>query len=296
LGPGTGLPEIRKYDTLDQEAEGVAASICELEAAGVRFRDQALLCRTNARLNEIAVALEARGIPVLHLGSLFERDEVRDLLALLSLAVDSYGNGLVRVGAMLRYGLSLQDVYIAIRYLRKINLPVLSGLADLARTPGLSVEGATGLARLANDLAGFSTEMSAWEFLSTYLLDRSGLVREMARCETVAGRMRAVAVWQFLNFVRERNPIGAGLPIQRTLDRVRQLVLLAEERDLRQVPPGALHMDAVRLMTVHGSKCLEFEAVHIPGLTVASFPSPNRGQRCPPPNGMIDGTADVSPA
>jgi len=60
----------------------VAAGIRELETGGVRFRDQAVLCRSNRRLNEIAEALEARGIPVLHLGSLFEREEVRDLLAL----------------------------------------------------------------------------------------------------------------------------------------------------------------------------------------------------------------------
>lgn len=288
-GSGPGLPEIRRYDTLDQEAEGIAASIRELETFGVRLRDQAVLCRTNRRLNEIAAELEARDIPVLHLGSLFEREEVSDLLALLSLVVDSYGNGLVRVGAMPRYRLSLQDVYIVIRHLREINGSFLNGLADLPHLPGLSVEGAAGLARLANDLAGFSTGCSAWEFLSTYLLERSGLVREMAKRETVGDRMRAVAVWQFLNFVRERSPISSGLPIQRTLDRVRHLVLFAEERDLRQVPPGALHMDAVRLMTVHGSKGLEFEAVHIPGLTVASFPGSYRGQRCPPPVGMIAG-------
>src|SRR5205823_9367303 len=103
-----------------------------------------------------------------------------------------------------------------------------------------------------------------------------------------------VAVWQFLNFVRERSPIGSGPPIRRTLDRVRQLVLLAEERDLRQVPLGALHLDAVRLMTVHGSKGLEFDAVHIPGLTVSSFPTSYRGQRCPPPIGMIEGILSVS--
>jgi DNA helicase-2/ATP-dependent DNA helicase PcrA len=48
-------------------------------------------------------------------------------------------------------------------------------------------------------------------------------------------------------------------------------------------------MDAVRLMTVHGSKGLEFEAVHVPGLTKHSFPSSYRGQRCPPPVGMIEG-------
>lgn len=104
--------------------------------------------------------------------------------------------------------------------------------------------------------------------------------------------MRAVAIWQFLNFVRDRSPVGPGAPIQRVLDRVRHLVLLAEERDLRQIPSGALHMDAVRLMTVHGSKCLEFEAVHVPGLTKQSFPSSYRGQRCPPPAGMIEGDDD----
>src|SRR2546426_12710635 len=106
--------------------------------------------------------------------------------------------------------------------------------------------------------------------------------------------MRAVALWQFLNFVRERSPTGAGFPIQRTLDRVRQLVLLAEERDLRQVPAAALHMDAVRLMTVHASKGLEFEAVHVPGLTVSSFPLSNRGQRCPAPQGMIEGAETMT--
>ena len=53
-------------------------------------------------------------------------------------------------------------------------------------------------------------------------------------------------------------------------------------------------MDAVRLMTVHGSKGLEFEAVHIPGMTIASFPSPYRGQRCPPPIGMIVGAETLT--
>ena len=115
---GSSHAELRRFETLNDEAEGVGASIRELEGAGVRFRDQAVLCRTNRRLNEIASALELRGIPVLHLGSLFERDEIRDLLAVLSLAVDPFGDALVRVGAMPRYGLALQDVLCVSRFLR----------------------------------------------------------------------------------------------------------------------------------------------------------------------------------
>lgn len=295
-GVGPSCPEIRSFETLDDEAAGLAASIRELEGAGVRLRDQAVLCRTNGRLNEIAAALEGRGIPILHLGSLFEREEVRDLLCLLSLAVDPFGDAIVRVGAMSRYGLSLQDAYCVSRHLRALGKPAVAGLAEASAAPGLSPAGRQGIERLAADLAGLHTSANAWDFLATYLLDRTDLAKKLGQADSLTAQMRAVAIWQFLNFVREQGPVGSGLPIQRTLDRVRQLVLLAEERDLRQVPAAALHLDAVRLMTVHGSKGLEFEAVHIPGLTVASFPSSNRGQRCPPPRGMVDGAGELSPA
>ena len=294
-GKGPNSPEIRRFETLDDEAEGVAASIRQLEGAGVRLRDQAVLCRANRRLNDIASALEVRGIPVLHLGSLFEREEVRDLLAVLSLAVDPFGDALVRVGAMPRYGLTLQDVHCVSRFLRSLHKPALAGLVEAVKAPGLSTSGRKGIERLAADLNDLCSSASAWKFLAIFLLDHTDLAKELGRATSVAERMRAVAVWQFLNFVREQSPVGMGVPIQRTLNRVRQLVLLAEERDLRQVPAAALHLDAVRLMTVHGSKGLEFEAVHVPGMTVASFPSSNRGERCPPPRGMINKSGDASP-
>ena len=294
-GKGPGQPEIRRFISLDDEAAGIAASIRQLEEAGVKFRNQAVLCRTNRRLSEIAAALEARGIPVLHLGSLFEREEIRDLLALLSLAVDPFATALVRVSEMQRYSLTLQDVHCVSRFLRTLDKPALVGLAMAMQAPGLSLPGRQSIERLVTDLKGLSSSASAWEFLAIFLLDRTSLATEWSHATSVKERMQAVAVWQFLNFVREQSPVKNRFPIQRTLERVRQLVLLAEERDLRQVPAAALHLDAVRLMTVHGSKGLEFEAVHLPGLTKASFPSSNRGERCPPPMGMIDGLSHASP-
>jgi superfamily I DNA/RNA helicase len=293
-GDGLSVPDLRRSKTDDDEAETIAAAIRELESKGVRLRDQAVLCRTNRRLNEIAAALEVRGIPVLHLGSLFERDEVRDLLALMSLVVEPFGDALVRVASMPRYNVPLQDIHVAIRHLRNGKGPAVERLAELHHVAGLSTEGAGGFTRLAQDLQGVRAQAHAWDLLTSYLLDRTDLGLQMASATSVPARMRNVAVWQFLNFLREESPLTSGLPIHRTLDRVRQLVLLAEERDLRQVPAPALHMDAVRLMTVHGSKGLEFEAVHLPGLTQASFPSSYRGQRCPPPQGLISGAAGLS--
>lgn len=294
-GAGPEGLEMRKFDRDEDEEEGIAAAVRELEGKGVRLRDQAVLCRSNRRLNEIAAALEARNIPVLHLGSLFERDEIRDLLALISLAADPFGDAIVRVGALPRYGIPLQDIKAALTYLRDERKRSLERLGELANLPGLSKEGADGFRRLASDLQGLAPQAQPWDFLTIYLLDRTNIGRIMAGAVSVPARMRNVAVWQFLNFLRDHGPVGFGLPIQRALDRVRQLVLLAEERDLRQVPAPALHMDAVRLMTVHGSKGLEFEAVHVPGLATRSFPISYTGQRCPPPVGLIAGAQGSVP-
>ncbi len=65
------------------------------------------------------------------------------------------------------------------------------------------------------------------------------------------------------------------------------MILLADERDLRQLPPELDGRDGVRLMTVHASKGLEFEAVHLPGLFAGALPAANRPPICPPPVGMI---------
>lgn len=285
-GAGPYTPEIRSFETLDDEIGGIAASVKEIEATGVRLRDQAVLCRTNARLNEIAQGLESRGIPVLHLGSLFERDEVRDLLAVLAFLGDSSGDALVRLAAMERYAISLQDVSRVLAHFREVEDRAQWNLS----TPieGVSAEGSIALARLWDDLGAFRANMQPWEIALTYLLDKTDGVRRYALDRSVPSQMKAVALWQFLNFLRKPSPTRHGSPILCLLDHVRQLVLLAEERDLRQVPAAALGLNAVRLMTVHGSKGLEFEAVHIPGLTVAGFPSSNRWERCPCPTGMIE--------
>lgn len=282
-------PQVRRYQYQENEIAGIAANIRDLESAGVPLRAQAVLCRTNSRLNDIAAGLDARGIAVLHLGSLFERTEIRDCLALLSLAIDPYAVGLVRIATMPRYRMSLEDVRIITSVARSapdIAIPKFQAIANDSR---LSPEGAASLARLGRDLQELTSSHTPWEFLATWLLDRTRHVAECANDSAVFGRMRGIALWQFLNFVRTPGPPVQGPPIRRLLDRVRQMVLLAEERDLRQVPANALRMDAVRLMTIHGSKGLEFEAVHVPGLVSTGLPASPRGQRCPPPDGMIEG-------
>lgn len=279
-------PQLSVFGTDEDETAGIAAAIRDLNKSGIAYRDQVVLCRSNARLNNIAAELEGRGIPILHLGSLFERSEVRDLLALLSLAADSTGDGLARVAAMDRYQIPLEDIQSVVRILRERTSTesAISAIPEMSSHPGVSIPGRKGLAQLAQDVQEVSTASGPWEFLANYLL-RNRLLVKLAQDPSVRATVQAIALWQFLNFVRDVGP-AKGQPIRQLLSRVRQMVLLAEERDLRQVPAAAAHIDAVRLMTVHASKGLEFEAVHVPSLAVGSFPANQQWVRCPAPDGL----------
>ncbi|MXP65643.1 ImmA/IrrE family metallo-endopeptidase [Roseomonas sp. M0104] len=280
----------------DAELAEVVACVKELAERGVRHGQQAVLCRANARVEKVTAALETAGIPVLHIGNLLEREEVRDLLSLLSLAVDPTGAGLPRVGALPRYDLTLQDVCTLASALRLGDRAALEALPDLAVLPGLSPQGAAGLAQLRDDLAGLGPFSTPWEFLTAYVMDRTRWLADLAEAEGIASSMRRLAVWRLLETVRTQPPGEAGPPIRRFMQRLRRIALLGEAKGLGDVPEAARGLDAVHVMTVHGSKGLEFEAVHLPGLTDKSFPMPEKRQTCPPPHGLIEAAGPQSPA
>ncbi len=291
-GPSHAHPETRKVERPEDEAAAIAARILELrQVHGVDFRDQAVLCRGNARLAAVAAALERRDVPVLFLGTLFERNEIRDLLAVLALLVDPKAGTLARVARMPRYAMPLEDVGRLQRVLAR---------GARSRWHGRRNRRSRSAPRRRRCWRTSAPTFRAWARPAT-----PG--RRSAACCSTAGdllpdprpplrtrdRMRMVALWQFLAFCRELPP-GQGLPIQRLLDRTRRLVLLSEERDLRQMPAAAAAMDGVSLMTVHASKGLEFEAVHIPGMVGQGFPSGGRTPRCPPPDGLVAGAEGLS--
>src|SRR5258708_9788235 len=91
-------------------AVAVAEAIEEMRQFGYDYRDQALLCTGNDRLSALGQELERLSIPTLFLGSLFERPEIKDLLALLSILTDRRAMGLVRIGCWPEFMLPLADV------------------------------------------------------------------------------------------------------------------------------------------------------------------------------------------
>ena len=283
-------PELRTVQRAEQQQVALADAIEELRREGYAYREQAVLCTGNEKLSTIGQDLERLGVPVLFLGSLFERAEVKDLLALLSVLVDRRAMGLVRIACWPDFTTVLRGRGGDLRasacgraragQLGSSRSDTIPGVSDAGRrrSPSSRSRSTASIKRL-----------SPWTVLATSVARSHPHRRTPWR---VGGPRRSHArvsrSGSSSTSCGSSRP-GRGLPITRLLDRVRRLVRLGDDRDLRQLPAAAQHLDAVRLMTIHGAKGLEFGGVHIPGLNSDTIPRTPPAPPCPAPDGMIAG-------
>jgi DNA helicase-2/ATP-dependent DNA helicase PcrA len=108
---GSGEILMKVAINIDAEAVGLAQEIIRRRDEEIPFREQAILCRSHTNLARFALRLEAEGISVLYLGGLFERPEIRGMLALLSFTCEPERDGLLRVVRFTEYDVSIEGVY-----------------------------------------------------------------------------------------------------------------------------------------------------------------------------------------
>ena len=290
-GNSGSKPVFVSVGTREDEIDEIATRVRAAREDGFAYRDQAILCKGNDRVAVIARGLEERGIPVLFLGPLFDRAEVKQALSILSLLTDPRAMGLACTASMREFSMPIDDVRVCAEHLAETaELPPLDWTKQLRPLDSLSDQGRAGLAAIVNALRGLSPESTAWRAFAAVFLDNTRLAARVANRAAQGRPLQAIALWQLQNFLRSANIDRRGYPITDLLDHIRRLVILSEERELRELPAASLTLEAVRLMTIHSSKGLEFTVLHLPSLTKGSLPlSANRINSLSPPDGMIEG-------
>lgn len=250
-------PKLVEVTTADEKISALAWRIRELERQEVALAEQAVIAYKNASAAAVAVGLEAAGIPVLFLGNIFQRPEVKDLLCLLQLAVDPRGVNLVRrwyspLLALSREGADriFSHAPAEERHWMEITDVELSEPDRQAR------DALVRMCRLVeqND--------SPWDALAKLLLEDGEWLRDLANRENQESVNSRMAVWQFVHFCRAPDGTGRWSTVKNLPQRIRDRVRMNEDRSTRAVPPEAEALNAVRILTAHGSKGLEFDAVH----------------------------------
>ncbi len=272
-------------ETLADEAVAIRDKIEELKDKGVRYRDQVVLARSHLTLARITGLLEKLNVPLLYLGDVFERDEIRDLLSLVAIDAEFGGIGLVRVAQLHEYGATKEDALTLLRWASENEATIFEALSQAALVPGLSAHGGVGLTRLGQQLGGLGPETSPWTLLTTWLFERSAYLQPLLAADDPKSRQKLIAIYQVLKVAGEQSGTG-DKSRKRFLERIRRIEALNQDTIYRAVASEATDVDAVRVMTIHGSKGLEFKAVHLPALATRYMPSNRQAVRCPPPPGL----------
>ena len=285
-GEDTGEVGYHIAVTREAEADGIARSI----RAGVKgpgdYRRYAVLARSHGVLSFVAAHLERAGLPALYFGEFFEREEVRDLLSLLSLVAERDGVGLLRIAQAPRYATPVADILALVRFRQESDIRMAGALRRLGDAP-LSEAGRRSLQRLASDIDGISFATPPHAAFTAYLFDAGAVYSPPFSGNDVPAQQRRLAAYQLLQLAFSFRARPGQDPKRAFLDHVRRLEVLEEEKELRRPPAAAADIDSVRLMTVHAAKGLEFPVVHLPSLSPSYFPAPGRSDPCPPPPGLV---------
>lgn len=267
--------------TVAAEGEAIREKIEALKRQGIPYGEQVILARTHLTLARLTGVLESLGVPLLYLGDLFERPEIRDLLSLVGIDAEFGGIGLVRVASLPDYAVPKADVLRLINRAYEGKHPLFDALLQVNDISDLSTEGRKGLLKLGTELEGLG-RASPWTLLTTWLFERSNYLQRIFAKSPAVAQQQLVAIYQLLKVCGEQ--VAMGDPSRkRFLARVRRIEALNEDTAFRAVASEASEMDAVRVMTIHGSKGLEFSAVHFPALATGYMPSSRRGGRIEPP-------------
>jgi DNA helicase II / ATP-dependent DNA helicase PcrA len=284
----SGAVLLKQADNLESEGESIAKEIRRLVEQGILYKDQAILCRSHTQLAKMAELMERHGIPTLYIGDLFERNEIQDLLALISL-VTGDARGLVRVSRFPEYRLSSTDVHNLLSLAEEGPIYFPEAIDQFKNDPAISAAGQRTLQLLGRHLQNQSKIYRVWYFLADYLFNHSSYLRTIMHSDGNSNYRQRIAIYQFLRFTYEQDrlPANRGNPKLRMLDYVRRLEIHGEEKQLRQIPEVGHSLNAVRLLTIHGSKGLEFRAIYIPMLGKGLFPSKIQAQVCHAPKGLL---------
>jgi len=276
------------------QADGIARAIGDLKAGGWDFRDQAILCRSHAQAEALAGLLSARDVPVLYLGALLERPEIKDLLCLLALLADPGGSALLRVAAFPEYDVPQADALAVLTQMQRAETPLREALGE----PGLH----PGLGRLAAHLAALEAKGNEpAALLRFYLFGLSRFLQflEAGEPKPLARRGRMLAIHQLLGLaadfprrlVAPKTHPGPPHPVRAFLAHLRRMAA-SGGAPRGTLPAEAEGWDAVRLLTAHAAKGLEYPVVFVPNLGAGQFPTRGRSDGIPAPPGLADAAGE----
>lgn len=241
--------------------EAVAQAVLNMKRNGIPFSEQVALCRYNADVELLAETLHEQGIPVFYVGGLNNWPSIKNILCLMHLLTERQPRALIGLTKTTNLRMPIADINKLLE-LAEQDMGWQRGRWLEKTIDGISEQSILVKKLIARLLKGYSHHSNPWSFICDLLLEKRFALPKLED-DSINAQVERLAIWQFAYSVRAGNGDGKRLSIARYL-LLRQLRKRIGENFMeREMPNEASVIDAVRIQTVHGSKGLEYQAVHI---------------------------------
>ena len=279
---------LRGWEKTGNEAAFVAQEIERLHRQENRpWKDFAALYRKHDHRNALVQELTQRGVPFTVTGlDLMEIPEVRDLMAALSAMAGDDSVSLLRVAALTKFGLegealraelmshgepsSLERVLERVKGGMSVVTALVEARSELKRQEDKALA-ACGIALLQFGIQPSPDTEAFMQFVGNW----------SRKPQQVSGQGTLAEFMDYLQYFTEG---GGRITAPEAGDDDESAS--ASQLSMRQKPRAMEKADAVRLLTVHAAKGLEFPVVFAFRLSYPSFPAPYREDLVEFPNAL----------
>jgi DNA helicase-2/ATP-dependent DNA helicase PcrA len=262
---GDGLPvQMLQVNGERQEGDAIVRRVRNGVDSGLRkFRDFAVLYRTNAQSRSVEEAMVHQGIPYRVVGGVrfYDRKEIKDIIAYLRVIFQPEDRiSFERVVNVPARGIGAKSLLNFFIWQRSEGLSLFQAVTEVQRCPDLTPKARKSIDEVGDILASLRTVLADATVagLIDSLLRRIDYVHYLDD-GTAQGEARVENVKELLSVAQEYQELG--------------LAGFLEEVSLVSDLDGTnFDGDAVTLMTLHAAKGLEFPVVFMAGLEETIFP------------------------
>lgn len=266
--------ECHSFPNFIEEAEFVAKEIKRLhDEDGVSYGEMAILVRANQQAHPFIDALKALKLPyqVKDPRGLLMLEEIKDLISVARFLANPYDDiSVLRILKMDVFGVEMSDI-LKMLHSRK-NDHLINAIRDDVNTDNLSIpgteEGLKKVSDLLENLIQFSKKGSVGEVFNEFLT-KSGYL------DFLVSNDKFEEMYHINEFAKHVAKFERNHSDKSVIDFVEYLNLL-EESNSPMPSDVSSDRDSVQILTVHGSKGLEFECVFSVSLVKNRFPAVRR--------------------
>ena len=280
-------------DTLDNEVRAVVEKIVELKERdeSLVWDDIAILVRANGHAVGFMEALSQRGVPYEFLSSsgLYRQPIVMDAVHVLKL-LDSYkeSSAVYRLLQLPCFSFSERDMHEFLSYAKKKSVPYFEALKHTSDI-FLSEKGKETCATLVTVITS-CIQKSRTEKPTTILhhfFEESGYFAYLTKAEEIGDRavLRSIGhLKQFFDYIHSYEVTVPSSDVRGFLE---YFDAVLESGDAGSLAQPTDTPDSVNIMTVHGSKGLEFRHVFVVNCVEERFPTRRHGGEIELPEALV---------